>query len=350
MEQTVRRIRVDGFTDIHVETVPRPVARPGEVLVGTTAVGICGSDLHAAHGRHPFVALPMRPGHEVVGVVREVGDGVDEDWVGRRIVVEPNLVCGVCPQCRSGRYNICRELAVFGCQTAGGMTDAFTIAADRVIAVPDTLDDRRAALIEPAATPVHAVRRAAAALGGEGLTGHTVVVIGAGPIGLFVIMAARAAGAGRIVAVDPMPAKRDLAVRVGADAAVDAADSDPVAAITAAVGGPADVTFDCVAVGATVRTAIAVIDKGGVLLVVGVPGGEVPIDLAAVQDRELSVIGSLMYTRDDVLAAIALLETAPFATDELVTAEFDLADADQAFAAAGSGDQVKVLVRVGART
>ena len=192
-----RRVVVNSMTDITIEVVDRPQPGADEVLVRSSVVGICGSDIHAAHGRHPFVDLPMRPGHEVVGVVTEVGTDVDAGLVGTRVVIEPNLACGHCPQCAAGRYNICAELEVFGCQTPGGMTDYFVIAADRVLPLPDDMDDRWAALIEPAATPVHAVRRA-----GD-LHGRKVVVLGAGPIGLFVLLAAKAAGAERVVVARP---------------------------------------------------------------------------------------------------------------------------------------------------
>lgn len=150
---TIRRVVVSSMDDVILEQVLRPTAAPGEVLVRSTVVGICGSDIHAAHGRHPFISLPMRPGHEIVGVVEDIGDDVDPGLRGTRIVVEPNLACGKCPPCLAGRYNICATLEVFGCQTPGGMTDYFTIAADRVVPLPDDLDDRWAALIEPAATP-----------------------------------------------------------------------------------------------------------------------------------------------------------------------------------------------------
>ncbi|MCU1566105.1 MAG: alcohol dehydrogenase, partial [Pseudarthrobacter sp.] len=159
-EQTLRRIIVKSFDDISVERIAEPQAGPGEVLVRSTIVGICGSDMHAAHGRHPFMSLPFWPGHEVVGVVTGVGSDADPDLQGKRVVIEPNLACGKCDQCKEGRYNICSTLEVFGCQTPGGMTDMFTIAADRVVPLPDDLEDKWAALIEPMSTPVHAVRRA----------------------------------------------------------------------------------------------------------------------------------------------------------------------------------------------
>lgn len=336
-----RRVVVASLDDITVEYIDRPKAGGGEVLVRSTVVGICGSDMHAVHGRHPFVSLPMRPGHEVVGVVTEVGTGVDKDLTGTRVVIEPNLACGHCTQCSAGRYNICANLAVFGCQTPGGMTDYFTIAADRVIPLPDDLDDNWAALIEPAATPVHAVRRA-----GD-LTGRKVVVLGAGPIGLFVVLAARAAGAAQVVTGDLLASKRALAEKLGATGTFDPSAVGAADLAAAALGGKADVVFDCVSRESTVRLAIAVLDKGGLLMTVGVPAGPTTIDLDLVQDRELTIMGNLMYVRDDVLHAIELLRAKSFTLDDLVTGQYDIQDASAAFHASDDPEHVKVLVTIG---
>jgi 2-desacetyl-2-hydroxyethyl bacteriochlorophyllide A dehydrogenase len=339
-----RRVVVNSITDINIELVDRPEPGANEVLVRSSVVGICGSDMHAAHGSHPFVDLPMRPGHEVVGVVTEVGTDVDEGLIGTRVVVEPNLACGHCPQCTGGRYNICSDLKVFGCQTPGGMTDYFAIAADRVVPLPDDLHDRWAALIEPAATPVHAVRRA-----GD-LHGRKVVVLGAGPIGLFVLLAARAAGAERVVVADLVHSKRALAERLGADGSFDPASAEAAKQAHDVLGGKADVVFDCVSRESTVRLGIQVLEKGGSLMIVGVPSGPTSIDLDLIQDRELTVQGNLMYVREDVLRAIELLRTRPFRFEDFVTAEFDLAQAAEAFRASDDPEQVKVLVVVGGHT
>jgi L-iditol 2-dehydrogenase len=175
---------------VTVEKVPVPVPGTGEVLLRTTVAGVCGSDMHAALGSHPFIDLPYRPGHELVATVVESGHGFQ---AGDRVVVEPNLFCSDCAQCRTGRYNICRELKVFGCQAPGGMADLFAIAADRLHPVPEAMSDQAAALVERLATPVHAVRKA-----GD-LRGRTVAVLGAGPIGPLVLVAARRAGAEGVV-------------------------------------------------------------------------------------------------------------------------------------------------------
>jgi 2-desacetyl-2-hydroxyethyl bacteriochlorophyllide A dehydrogenase len=338
---TNRRVVVNSIDDITIEHTPLPEAGPGEVLIRSTVVGICGSDMHAAHGRHPFVSLPMRPGHEVVGVVTRTGDDVDPALVGRRVVVEPNLACGTCSQCAQGRYNICATLDVFGCQTPGGMTDYFVIAADRVVALPDDLEDQWAALIEPAATPVHAVRRA-----GD-LRGRKVLVIGAGPIGLFVLLAARAAGAERVVVSDVLENKEALAKRLGAHATFNSGAVDAVERATAALDGKADVVFDCVARESTVRLAISVLEKGALLMIVGVPAGPTAIDLDLVQDRELTIMGNLMYVREDVERAIQLLREKTFNLEDVVTARYDIEDASEAFHASDDPHHVKVLVTIG---
>jgi 2-desacetyl-2-hydroxyethyl bacteriochlorophyllide A dehydrogenase len=339
-----RRIVVHGLDDVVVETVPEPVPVAGEARVRTTVVGICGSDLHAACGRHPFIDLPYRPGHEAVGVVQSVGPGVDESWVGSRVAIEPNLACGHCTQCRSGRYNICRELQVFGCQTPGALADSFTIDVDRLVRLADDLDDRHAILIEPLATPVHAVRRAAETVGD--LRDRPVVVIGAGPIGLFALLAARHAGA-RVVVADLLESKRARAERLGAVGTFDPAAPDAIAAARRLLGGPAAVVIDCVSREGSVTQAVELVDKGGAIMIVGVAEGATPVPLGLIQDRELALIGSLMYVREDFTAALDLLASGAVPVDEIISAEFDFEHSAEAFAASADPENVKVLVTVG---
>lgn len=336
----MRQVVVTSSEDIRVEEVPRPgPPAAGEVLVASRLVGICGTDVHAAAGHHPFIERPYRPGHEVVGVVEQVGDGVTDLAAGDHVVLEPNLVCGTCRQCRAGRYNICRNLAVFGCQTTGGMADAFVVPRDRLHRVPDGMSDELAALVEPLATPVHAVARA-----GVG-PGSRVAVLGAGPIGLLVLVAARAAGAETVVVTDVLTEKLERASRLSADAALRADDPDLVAQAAAVLQG-ADVVFDCVAAASSMAQAIELVDKGGTVMVVGIAAGPTTVPLHLVQDREISVIGSLMYVREDVERAIALLASGVVAADDLITGVFPLDRAAEAFAASSDPTQVKVLVSV----
>ncbi|WP_142212687.1 zinc-binding dehydrogenase [Streptomyces sp. SLBN-118] len=341
MTETIRRVVVRSRDDIAIEHVPAPVPGDDELLVRTTVVGVCGSDIHAAAGHHPFIDLPYYPGHEAVGVVAWAGKGAEDFAPGDRVVVEPNLYCGRCTQCRSGRYNICQELKVFGCQTPGAMTDLFTIPAARVHRIPDAMTDLQAALIEPLATPVHAVAKA-----GD-LSGRTVAILGAGPIGLLTLVAARHADATRVVVTDLLQGKRDRALRLGADGALHADARDLVAQAHAALGGPPDVVFDCVTREHSMAQAIGLVAKGGQIVVVGVgAAGTTPIRLDLVQDREIRIEGTLMYTAADYRTAMSLIASGAVDTDELVTASYGLDDAAKAFTASADPEQVKVLVTV----
>ena len=177
--------------------------------------------------------------------------------------------------CTSGRENLCENLGFFGCgYVQGGMAEHFTLPADRLFPVPDTLDDHAAALIEPLATPVHAVR-----LAGD-VAGRSVAVLGAGTIGLLTLAVLRARGAGKVVSTDPNPRKRDRAAALGADATIDARTPDVAGQVRKALGGSADVVFDCVAVQSSMDQAIAIADKGGTVVVVGVPAADVTVPLS----------------------------------------------------------------------
>ncbi|MEU8913981.1 alcohol dehydrogenase catalytic domain-containing protein [Streptomyces nigrescens] len=341
MTEQIRRVLVRSLAEVTIEQVPAPVPGDDELLVRTTVVGVCGSDTHAAAGHHPFIDLPYHPGHEAVGTVAATGSGADDFAPGDRVIVEPNLYCGGCAQCRSGRYNICQELKVFGCQTPGAMADLFTIPADRVHRIPDGMTDFQAALVEPLATPVHAVAKA-----GD-LTGRTVAVLGAGPIGLLSLIAARHAGAARIAVTDLLPGKRERALRLGADTALPADAPDLVAQAHAALGGSADVVFDCVAREQSMAQATGLVAKGGHVVVVGVgAAGATPIRLDLVQDREIRIEGTLMYTSDDYRAAMSLIASGAVGPADFVTATYTLEDAAKAFAASLDPEQVKVLVTV----
>ena len=189
------------------------------------------------------------------------------------------------------------------------MADWFTIAADRLHAVPDDLDDQTAALIEPLSTPVHAVRLAGDAFGTglAGVRGKAVAVLGAGTIGLLVLAVLKAHGARRVVVTDIMAAKRDKALELGADAAVDAAAPDAAEQVRTALGESADIVVDCVAIEPTVRQAIAIAGKGGTVVIVGVPAADVTIPLALVQDHQIRIQGSATYLPEDYAESIRLL-------------------------------------------
>jgi threonine dehydrogenase-like Zn-dependent dehydrogenase len=338
---------------IAVEAADIPAPGPDEVLVRTLVAGVCGSDLHAAHGRHPFVPLPYRPGHEVVGVIEAAGIGAAgigaggaaaAGGPGQRVIVEPDLPCWTCKMCTTGRENLCENLQFFGCGYAqGGMADYFTLAANRLHPVPDALDDTTAALIEPLSTPVHAVR-----LAGD-VAGRSVAILGAGTIGLFTLAVLRAHGAGPVVSTDPNPAKRQRAEALGADVTIDARAPDVAGQVREALGGSADIVFDCVAIQSSVDQAIAIADKGGTVMVVGVPAAAVTVPLPIVQDHQIRIQGSATYLPEDYAESAGLLGRGVIRASDFVTATRPLAQVAEAFELASSGQHVKVLVTVGER-
>jgi L-iditol 2-dehydrogenase len=339
---TMRRVVVSAAGP-HVVRADVPQPGPGEVLVRSVLAGVCGSDTHAAAGLHPWISLPYVPGHEVVGVVAATGAGVSSVQPGRRVTVEPYLPCWNCKQCSRGLENICENLGFLGCgDPQGAMADYFTVDARRIHVIPEELDDSAAALIEPLSTPVHAVRLAG------GLEGRTVAILGAGSIGLLLLRTVVSRGPKRVVVTAPREERRQLALALGADAAVDAFAEDAVDQVRAALGESADVVFDCVANESTTRQAIGMADKGGTVVVVGVPSGEIRLPLQLVQDRQIRIQGSATYLPDDVAGSIELLTSGVVRPGDFITSVVPIEAAAEAFEQAASPHHIKVLLALDA--
>ncbi|HEX5586746.1 MAG TPA: alcohol dehydrogenase catalytic domain-containing protein, partial [Acidimicrobiia bacterium] len=214
-----------GPRDVRIEDVPEPEPGPGDVLVEVARNGICGSDLHtylgsgAANLHLPGIVL----GHEFAGTVRAVGRDVDDLAVGAVVAVAPIEWCGECAPCREGKVNLCRRGGIYGgfrLPLHGGLAPLVTVSRRAAFSVPESLDPVSAALTEPVAVAVHAVRRAPRTLGA------TVVVLGAGPIGLAVLQAVRAAGASTTIVSEPSAARRARAASFGASLVLDPRTDD----------------------------------------------------------------------------------------------------------------------------
>ncbi|MBV8956029.1 MAG: alcohol dehydrogenase catalytic domain-containing protein [Solirubrobacterales bacterium] len=327
----MRQVVLAAAGELRIEDGPLPDPGRGELRVRAEAVGICGSDLHAFADEHPFIDLPVVPGHEAAGRVDAVGEGVSGFSAGDAVLLEPNLIDHSCIYCRSGRYNLCEHLQVVGCQTSGALADAFVAPAERFHRVPDGMSMAAAALVEPLSTATHAVRVA-----GE-LSGASVAVLGAGSIGLLTMLAARSAGAVAIAVTDPIAGKRELARKLGADVIADPTDDGAVERIRSELPHRPDVVFDCVSTQTTIDQAVALALKGGTVVVEGVAHGAATIPLHLVQDRELRLQGTAMYVREDVERAIALIEGGSIPVERLVTRSYPLEQAAEAFRAAAEG-------------
>jgi L-iditol 2-dehydrogenase len=338
----MRQVELFAPRDIRIREVPLPSLQPDELLVKVAQVGICGSDLHAFHGRHPFIELPVIPGHEFAGTVAGVGANAGEFTVGQRITVEPSLVCGECYNCVRGRYNICEKLQVIGCQTVGAMADYLTVPASKALLLPGEVDWDQAVMAEPLAVAVHAIRVA------EIGSGTRVLVLGAGTIGLMVMQAAKALGAGSVMITDLRDQRLALATQLGADHAVNPTSTTLEDALESAFGQDrGDVIIECVGVAATARDAIRVARKGTRIVVAGVFEEEVPVNLGLVQDHELEIVGTLMYAGDDFSTALNLLRRGDVSVGAMISHRFPLSRAAQAFAVAdGRDDALKVVLQV----
>ncbi|GLK16101.1 zinc-dependent alcohol dehydrogenase [Herbiconiux flava] len=337
--RTRRRVIVSAPGEVGLVTEALPDLLPDEALVSLQVAGVCGSDIHGLHGTHPTMKPPYYPGHEVVGVVEALGSDVTGLAVGQLVTPEPTLPCGHCKMCITGRSNICENMQFFGCGfREGGMADVFSVRASRLHVVPEGFDLRMAALIEPFSTPLHAVR-----LAGD-ISGKAVAIIGCGTIGLLMLAAARARGAARIVMTDVLESKRQGALELGADAVVDSASPDVAALVREQLGETADVVFDCVSIQPTVVSAIDMVQRGGTVVIVGVPSRPIEVPAFVLQDRQVRLQGAATYVSEDYAAAIRIIAAGGVDTGHMITATYPLEQTAEAFAAAASGDQIKVLL------
>ena len=330
-------VSAPGIVSIDTEAIP--AVGPGEALISMRMAGVCGSDTHAYHGKHPQMKIPYYPGHEVVGIVEAVGADVEHVAIGQRVTPEPTLPCGTCKVCQRGDENVCENLQFFGCgYREGGMASVFTVPADRLRTIPEEFTDEQAILIEPLATPVHAAR-----LAGD-LTDRVVLIHGCGTIGLLMLAAAKHAGARRVVMTDLLQAKRDIAVRLGADVAIDPSDPDFIQNALAELGEAADTIFDCVSIQSTVDASTQIVSKAGVIVIVGVPARPVTLDLPTIQDRQIRVQGAATYVTEDYDTATEIIRAGLVDPDVMVSKHFGYQDVQEAFDLAATGVEIKVVL------
>ena len=336
---------IHGAGDLRVDELPSPEAGPGQALIAVRYGGVCGSDLH--YWRHGGVGdfrlrEPMLLGHEVVGTVLSYGDGATGPAPGTPVAVHPATPCGTCPECVDGRRNVCRDTRYLGSaartpHVQGGFAARIAVPAGQLRAVPAGLPLDRAALAEPLAVALHAVRRA-----GD-VSGRHVLVTGAGPIGCLVVAAARAAGAAHVTATDLLPEALRYAELAGADTLVRA--DDP-----ADKGWPdeADVAVEASGVAAGLDSCLRHVRRGGVVVQLGMlPPGQSPFAGNLVVSREIELRGAFRFDTefDD---ALRLLAQEP-GLAELISAVVPVADAESAFSlAADRARACKVLLDFGA--
>ncbi len=332
----MRAVRLVGVRQVEWVETPTPEPPVGWVRIRVMTAGLCGSDQHAFAGEHPFMKPPIVLGHEVGGVVDALGGNVSLTKLGQHVTFEPQIPCWHCPNCLKGRYNICDNLRVIGCVGYdGGFADYVIVPERSVFEVPEDWTFERAAMLEPAAVGVHAVEV------GRVRPGMRVIVIGGGTIGLLVAQAAKCAGASELVLVEPMESRALIAKEIGIDAVISAVGGPATElALSLVSPGRFDVVFDCVTNEMTLDQSLELVGKGGQIVVVGVPKGVVAANFAYIQDREIHVAGTLMYTRADYVHAARMIEKHQMSVDRLVTHRLPLSAAHRAFELASRGTGV----------
>lgn len=323
--QTAATMRASVLTrpgTVEVQDVQTPILDDNEVLVRISAVGVCGSDTHFFHEGHigdMVVKEPLILGHESAGSIVAVGANVSADRIGQRVSIEPQKPCRVCEYCKGGQYNLCPKIEFYAAPPIHGAFAEFTaIESDFAYPVPDHVSDEAAALMEPLSVAIATCRKAAVQ------PGSSVLIAGAGPIGILVAKVAGIYGATDIAVSDPAPHRREFVLGAGATRVVDPRTED-----LAGAGSLFDVFVDASGAPAAIQAGISMVKPGGRVVLVGMGADSVPLPVSLIQNREIELTGIFRYTNTWPMA-INMVAAGLVNLDELVTHRFGLEDVETA--------------------
>lgn len=334
---TMRVSLLRGVHDVVVEERDIPTPQPDEVLVKVGSVGVCGSDVHYYEqgriGRY-VVDSPLILGHEAGGTVVEVGSHVTGLSEGQRVALEPGVPCRSCRQCLSGHYNLCPDMKFFATPPYDGAFAEFVVMpADFVYPIPDHVSDDAAALLEPLSVGIWACRQSRVTVG------DSVLITGAGPIGLACAQSARAFGADSVTVSDLNPHRLALAAKLGFET-INVAEASGIDAEV-----HADVLLECSGNQHATWDGINVVARAGRVVLVGMGGDEVVLPMPILQERELTVTSAFRYA-NTWPTAIQLAASGRVDLDALVTGHYGLSEVEAALtASARDQSAVKVIVR-----
>jgi len=323
-----------------IEMQERPVPRPGpdEVLVRVRSVGVCGSDVHYyTDGRiGPYVVeQPLILGHEVSGVVADVGPGVPGHRVGERVAIEPQRPCRRCRHCKTGRQNLCEQMEFYATPPLDGTFCDYVLApADFAHPVPDSMSDHAAALLEPFSVGLWACSKAGIR------PGDSVLVTGGGPVGALTCLAARSFGASTVVVTDPVESRRKRILDFGATEAHDPTDS-----AFEADGLDVDAFIECSGAVPAMLTGLEALRAGGTAVMVGLGADEMSLPVGRIAMKEIVLTGIFRYV-DTWPRVMGAAQQPDVDLDALVTAEFGLEDAEGALTSDGDPESMKSVVVV----
>ena len=320
------------------------LSAPGfqEVTIRVAACGVCGTDVHIFYGEKGSaeVVPPVVLGHEFAGIVEQVGLGVTALKVGDHVTVDPNLYCGECRFCRSGKKQMCERLSAVGVTRDGGFAQYCRVPAKQCFVLNPKISLETGAMAEPIACCIHGIDRVGIR------TGDTVLVIGGGAIGLIMVQLARLAGASQVVLSEPVEMRRTVGLTLGATAAVDPRAEDLNATLKREFGADgADVVIECVGHVSATAQAISAARKGGAILLFSVPRPDatVPLPLIDVFQKELSIYGSFINP-DTHQRAVDLINAGLIQMEPIITHRFQLDRLEDAIAMQTSAESLKVIV------
>jgi 2-desacetyl-2-hydroxyethyl bacteriochlorophyllide A dehydrogenase len=317
----VRALVYLGPGRMELQDAPDPTPGPGEVVIASRASAICGSDLHGFREASPRRIPPLIMGHETVGEIAEVGEGVPASRIGERVVLKPIVSCGTCRWCREGAINHCATGKLVGRDMTGGFAELFAVPSNAAIPIGTDIPDDVAVLTEPLANAVHVASRSVQ-------EGDRVFVIGAGPIGVLMTKAALVFGAGRVLITDPVVDRLRLAAAQGAE--IITGDDPAQAVIDATDGEGADVVIDAAGYEVTWALALRAVRTGGRIDEVGLGSPSGTVDFFTVLGKEVAIVGSYAWGNSDFAAALDLLEDGALDASGWLTT-MPLADGQRAF-------------------
>lgn len=332
----MRAALLHGPRDLRVESVPDLVPGPGDVVVRVLAVGLCGTDYSIWTGDRP-VRYPLVMGHEFIGRVEAVGEGVTGVTAGTKVAVEPNYSCGRCALCREGNRNLCLARTAVGIDVDGGLGEQARLPARVCWPAPADLSDDQLLLAEPLAVVTRAVGR------GTPAAGETAAVLGVGTLGLLAVQVLRARGLS-VLAVGRSEGRLEVARALGAAAAVSSVTGSAGAAARALSGREGvDLVIETAGSAEAVGQALELARPGGRVVLTGLPHQPSAVEFFWVVRRELTILGSMIY-QTEFPEAIRLLASGAVRTERLLTHRFPLAEAQDAFHAHRSPGSIKIAV------
>ena len=332
------------YYKMQIEEVPEPEPAPNEVKIRVSVAGICGSEMHAYKGTHPFRRPPSIQGHEMAGDIVAVGSEVHRFAAGDRVTLDPQRVCGVCEDCVSGHPNSCTKKIMLGVQEWPGAFGQYIVAPEQQIyKLPDHVSYEEGSMVEPLSVGVHAVRQAGVR------HGSSVLILGGGTIGLCALAGARAAGAAQTIVTDAFDFNLDVAKKLGATATVNVRRQDVNQVVAEATGGKGvDAALVAVGVPAVVNQAIAAVKRRGEVVLIGLFHEPISIqDSFAIISAERVLRGSQTYNPEDVQLALDLISTGQVDVKAMITHQLPIDDAQHAFEMVDKRleDCVKVILK-----